>query len=118
MEVQGNSGAGTRLMTDFLVPKSAVINYTLNSGDFSPSNAGFSELLPQTITFDASPSTVRWSRLVANQPIYNFRVRATALVFNWDTMLLEETMIPLPLAAEYNIKLLFATRSEVPVTEG
>ncbi len=105
-------------MTDYLIPKSAVINYTLDSGHFIPSTASFTELLPQTITFSANPNTVRWSRLVANSPIYNFRVRATALVYNWVTNSLEETMIPLPMAAEFNVKLLFATRSEVPVSEG
>ena len=105
-------------MTDYIIPKTGSINYSLNSGGFANSTASFSEFLPQTITFSASPQTVRWSPLVTDQPIYNFRVRCTAAVFNWQTMAMDETMIPLPLAAEFTVKILFATKSEIPVIEG
>ncbi len=60
----------------------------------------------------------RFSPLVTDQPIYAFRVRATAMCFNWNTMALEEVSIPLGLGNEFSVKLLFATKSEVPVVEG
>ena len=69
------------------------------------------------MTFTANKN-IRWSLLTADQPIFNFRVRCTAMCFNWETMALEEVKIPLPLGAEFSVKLLFATRSDIPVTEG
>ena len=107
----------TRLMSDYLMPKQATVSYPVLSGGFAETNASFSENLPQTITFTANKN-IRWSLLTTDQPIFNFRVRCTAMCFNWGTQRLEEVKIPLPLGAEYSIKLLFATRSDVPVTEG
>ena len=105
-------------MSDYLIPTQAAIGWTLNGGDYSASSAGFTENLPQTMTYTAPPMHGRFSPLTADQPIYNFRVRATAICFNWLTMAMEELSIPLGLGNEFSVKLLFATKSEVPVTVG
>ena len=108
----------SRLLTDFIYPKQASITYTLSSAGFTDSEASVSEYLPQTVTYTAPPMHGRWSPLVTDQPIYNFRVRATAVCFNWETMELDEVRIPLPLGQEFAVKLLFAMRSPLPVTDG
>ena len=43
----------TRVMSDYLMPKSASLNYGVNSGGFASSDGSFSENLPQTITYTA-----------------------------------------------------------------
>ncbi len=119
VQMEVSSGyAMTRLMSDYIIPKQAAISYNLFSNDFPSSTANFTEYLPQTITYNSPAMHGRWSPLTTDQPIYNFRVRATAMCMNFATLELEEVRIPVPLGQEFAVKLLFAMRSEVPVTEG
>jgi hypothetical protein len=117
MEVSSGYGM-SRVMTDFITPKTANLSYQLNRDGYPSADGTFTEHLPQTITFTAPPMSGRWTPITAPQPIYNFEVRATCMCFNWDTMEFTDEAIPLPLGAEFTCKLLFASRSEVPVVEG